>query len=425
MVPLHPALPRHLAHVPLRRSRERREVVALERGDGGALRLAEARSRAGATEAASPSSRARVSTSSIAPGVSASVAATRRDVHELAHVARPVVRRHPLLDPREHRRRVLRPAPPSRRCPRRAAAGRRGARAARGARPAPARCGRRGRSGTARRSSPRRGRAASPRARARRSARTASRRRASPAARASARRSFGWSSIGSSPSSSRKSVPPSASASAPLRRSFAPVNAPFSCPKRMLSASVGGIDPQSTTTNGPPLRSLASWIALATSSLPVPVSPRMSTESGVFATFSRTLKTRRIFGDVAHERTEPVREPDVDAVLLLRLDVDLRLADGELDRRRDERFADAERADERAVGAAEVLHEDPLVRRRGARSGTRSPPGRRGRPAPLRRARRRSDRRRSGRPCRPAAFASPPRTNQWRTRVRVEPWAVI
>src|SRR5579883_2553564 len=114
----------------------------------------------------------------------------------------------------------------------------------------------------------------------------------------SARRSFGCSSMGSSPSSSRKSVPPSASASAPLRRSVAPVNAPFSWPKRMLSASVGGMLPQSTTTKGPALRSLAWWIALATSSLPVPVSPTMRTLSGVPDTFSRTPKTRRIFGEL-------------------------------------------------------------------------------------------------------------------------------
>ena len=65
----------------------------------------------------------------------------------------------------------------------------------------------------------------------------------------------------------------------------------------MLSARVGGIDPQSTTTNGPRLRRLASWIARATTSLPVPVSPSMSTLSSVPAIFSSVENTRRMFGD--------------------------------------------------------------------------------------------------------------------------------
>ncbi len=65
----------------------------------------------------------------------------------------------------------------------------------------------------------------------------------------------------------------------------------------MLSASVSGIAPQSTTTNGLSFRGLASWIDFATPSLPVPVSPRMRTESGVGATFSSTENTRLMRGE--------------------------------------------------------------------------------------------------------------------------------
>ena len=40
---------------------------------------------------------------------------------------------------------------------------------------------------------------------------------------------------------------------------------------------LSGSAPQSTGTNGPAARGLAAWIARATSSLPVPLSPRIST----------------------------------------------------------------------------------------------------------------------------------------------------
>src|SRR5258708_7771892 len=55
-----------------------------------------------------------------------------------------------------------------------------------------------------------------------------------------------------------------------------------------------GIAAQSTTTSGPLARGDASWIALATSSLPVPVSPWTSTDDSVGATRASTAKRRRI-----------------------------------------------------------------------------------------------------------------------------------
>ena len=70
--------------------------------------------------------------------------------------------------------------------------------------------------------------------------------------------------------SSRNSVPRCASSKTPVRRSLAPVNAPFSWPKISLSSSVSGIAAQLIATNGNVARGLSSWIVWATSSLPVP-----------------------------------------------------------------------------------------------------------------------------------------------------------
>src|SRR5437773_1558118 len=91
------------------------------------------------------------------------------------------------------------------------------------------------------------------------------------------RRSFAWSAGDTSPISSRKIVPPSASAKSPGASPIAPVKAPRTCPKSSLSSSVSVRPPQSTATNGRLRRGLFWWMARAISSLPVPLSPRMST----------------------------------------------------------------------------------------------------------------------------------------------------
>src|ERR1017187_2538211 len=57
-------------------------------------------------------------------------------------------------------------------------------------------------------------------------------------------------STGSSPISSRNTVPPSAIASKPSFGLVAPVNAPRTWPNSSLSISVGTSDPQSTGMNG-------------------------------------------------------------------------------------------------------------------------------------------------------------------------------
>ena len=72
-------------------------------------------------------------------------------------------------------------------------------------------------------------------------------------------------------------VPPLAASNTPLAWRSAPVNAPRSWPNKVLSTSCPGMPPQLTQTRGPPLRGPWRWIALATSSFPVPVSPWINT----------------------------------------------------------------------------------------------------------------------------------------------------
>src|SRR6478736_288288 len=89
-----------------------------------------------------------------------------------------------------------------------------------------------------------------------------------------------------SPISSRNSVPPSASSNRPLRVATAPVNAPFSWPNSSLSSRSAGMAPQFTAMKGRLRRGLEWWIALATTSLPVPDSPRISTLDSCPATWA-------------------------------------------------------------------------------------------------------------------------------------------
>src|ERR1051326_4323159 len=80
-----------------------------------------------------------------------------------------------------------------------------------------------------------------------------------------------------SPISSRKSVPSSAARNLPTRSAWAPVKAPRTWPKSSLSRRSAGMAVQLSGTNSLADRGLKSWIARATSSLPVPVSPVIST----------------------------------------------------------------------------------------------------------------------------------------------------
>ena len=75
------------------------------------------------------------------------------------------------------------------------------------------------------------------------------------------RRSFGWISYGRSPTSSRKSEPPSAARATPRCSDVAPVNAPRWWPKRWLSRRSRGAAVQLNGTKGALWGARAAWIA--------------------------------------------------------------------------------------------------------------------------------------------------------------------
>ena len=98
-------------------------------------------------------------------------------------------------------------------------------------------------------------------------------------------------------------MPASPASKEPIFFSRAPVKAPRSCPKSSLSIRFGLMAPQSTTTKGPSFRRERSWSARATSSLPVPVSPTMTTVESTGAMRVMSPKASRIAGLV------PTRSP--------------------------------------------------------------------------------------------------------------------
>src|SRR4051812_9854270 len=61
------------------------------------------------------------------------------------------------------------------------------------------------------------------------------------------------------------------------------------------------------------------------------------------------------------ELAEPVGKTDIDTLLVRRLDRDLRLTDGELRPRGDDRFTYPKRSDEGAVRTSEIANEDAFV----------------------------------------------------------------
>jgi hypothetical protein len=89
---------------------------------------------------------------------------------------------------------------------------------------------------------------------------------------------------GMSPISSKNSVPLSAAWNKPRRLASAPVNEPFMWPNNSDSSKASGIAPQFTATKGCAARAPAWWIAWASNSLPLPLSPRNSTLASDWAT---------------------------------------------------------------------------------------------------------------------------------------------
>ena len=86
-------------------------------------------------------------------------------------------------------------------------------------------------------------------------------------------------------------MPPAADSMWPLRCACAPVNAPFSWPNSSLSSRFSGMALQLMAMNGPFLCGLRRCSARATISLPVPLSPRISTGAVVGATLRMKVNT--------------------------------------------------------------------------------------------------------------------------------------
>ncbi len=93
---------------------------------------------------------------------------------------------------------------------------------------------------------------------------------------------------GVSPISSRNTVPPSAASMRPIFWPAAPVKAPFSWPNSSLS-SRDSLSAAQLMRVIAPLRPDISWMVEASTSLPTPVSPRMSTLAALVAK-SRTWR---------------------------------------------------------------------------------------------------------------------------------------
>ena len=127
---------------------------------------------------------------------------------------------------------------------------------------------------------------------------------------------------GISPTSSRKSVPRWAASKRPFLFWCASVKAPFTWPNSSLSRRFSGRAPQLMETNGASRRGERAWMALATSSLPVPLSPVMSTVELVGATERTMVEDRRHGGGDAHDAVQAVRVSELgleEEVLLLEL----------------------------------------------------------------------------------------------------------
>lgn len=109
--------------------------------------------------------------------------------------------------------------------------------------------------------------------------------------------------------SSRNILPVCAASNRPVRLSTAPVNEPLTCPKSSLSSRLSVKAPQFTRIYGPVDRGLRSWIARAINSLPVPVSPTISTQARDGATWRVVRTTSR------RPRLEPITPGSVSSSL--------------------------------------------------------------------------------------------------------------
>src|SRR2546427_6107102 len=118
----------------------------------------------------------------------------------------------------------------------------------------------------------------------------------------STRSSFACTDRGSSPTSSRTSVPPFATEKNPSRARSAPVKAPRAWPNNSASASSAGIAAQLNLTSGFDARALSVCRSEAMTSLPVPVSPRRRTVTSFGPTSATIWSSSRIAADSATMR---------------------------------------------------------------------------------------------------------------------------
>ncbi|MNE12339.1 hypothetical protein D3C80_1051330 [compost metagenome] len=110
--------------------------------------------------------------------------------------------------------------------------------------------------------------------------------------------------------SSRNRVPPLANSNLPMRRLLAPVKAPASWPNSSLSTTDSASAPALIATNGPSRRADRSCRARATTSLPLPVSPRISTSALVRASAATCWRRRAMPGDRPIRRPSRASRPD-------------------------------------------------------------------------------------------------------------------
>ena len=92
-------------------------------------------------------------------------------------------------------------------------------------------------------------------------------------------------------------VPPSASPNRPARERTAPVKAPRACPNSSASASSGLSAAQLKRTNGRSARREPATMASARRSLPVPLSPEISTVTSRGAARPASSASRRMASD--------------------------------------------------------------------------------------------------------------------------------
>ncbi len=89
-------------------------------------------------------------------------------------------------------------------------------------------------------------------------------------------------------------MPPLAASKSPRRAVCAPVKAPLAWPNSSDSSSSEGSAAQLIATKGFDLRSLLAWSARASTSLPEPLSPRITTDASVWATVAALANSSRI-----------------------------------------------------------------------------------------------------------------------------------